>query len=365
MHGHLVIADISGYTQFLTSSELEHANSIVGELLNAVIASIQAPLTVSSIEGDAVFMYGAMPEDMAGQTVLESVELLYCAFAGALETMVLNTTCRCNACANIASLGLKIVMHCGEFAKTEIAGRETLSGPDVIVAHRLLKNGIREALGIDDYLFLTQQCVDDLGVEAIVAGWSEHTEEYEHVGTITGYVSSLPDVWAFVQQQNEHKVVQRDAWLSVTVHSQAPPAIVWDQLVDPIKRTRWLGANNNAVSGDIGGRIGPGAEYHCAHGEDNDVIVFSVLDLRPVDYITLTIPFGADAVMVYTDYVVPSGSGTRIVSYTAPLMSVSTGEALPDDVLAEMADAVSADYRGSLERLAAMADEAFTTLASV
>ena len=35
------------------------------------------------------------------------------------------------------------------------------------------------------------------------------------------------------------------------------------------------------------------------------------------------------------------------------------------DVLAEMADAVSADYRGSLERLAAMADEAFTTLASV
>ena len=37
----------------------------------------------------------------------------------------------------------------------------------------------------------------------------------------------------------------------------------------------------------------------------------------------------------------------------------------PDDVLAEMADAVRADYRGSLERLAAMADEAFATLASV
>ena len=365
MHGHLVIADISGYTQFLTSSELEHANGIIGELLNAVIASIQAPLTVSSVEGDAVFMYGAMPEDMSGQTVLESVELLYCAFAGALETMTLNTTCRCNACANISALGLKIVMHCGEFAKTEIAGRETLSGPDVILAHRLLKNDIREELGIDDYLFLTQQCVDDLGVEAIVAGWSEHTEEYEHVGSVTGYVSSLPDVWAFVQQQNEHKVVQRDAWLSVTVHSQAPPAIVWDQIVDPIKRTRWLGANDNAVAGDVGGRIGPGAEYHCAHGEDNEVVVFSVLDMRSVDYITLTIPFGGDAVMVYTDYVIPSGTGTRIVNYTAPLMSVATGEPLPDDVLAEMADAVSADYRGSLERLAAMADEAFASLETV
>lgn len=68
MHGHLVIADISGYTQFLTSSELDHANGIIGELLNAVIASIQAPLSVSSIEGDAVFMYGAMPEGISGQT---------------------------------------------------------------------------------------------------------------------------------------------------------------------------------------------------------------------------------------------------------------------------------------------------------
>jgi uncharacterized protein YndB with AHSA1/START domain len=364
MHGHLVIADITGYTQFLTTSELEHANGIISELLNAVIASIQAPLTVSSVEGDAVFMYGAMPEGMAGQTVLESVELLYCAFAGSLETMTLNTTCRCNACANISSLGLKIVMHCGEFAKTEIGGRETLSGPDVILAHRLLKNRIREVLGIDDYLFVTQQCVDDLGVEAIVGGWSEHTEEYEHMGAVTGYVSSLPDVWAFVQQQNENKVVQRDAWLSLTVHSKAPPAIVWDQLVDPLKRTRWLGANDNVVTGDIGGRIGPGAEYHCAHGENNDVLVFSVLDMRPVDYITMTLPLGDDIAMVYTDYVIPSGSGTRIVSYAAPLMSTTTGETLPDDVLAGMADSVSADYMGSLERLAAMADEASASLTS-
>ena len=369
MKGHLVIADISGYTRFLTDSfndmEAEHGNGIISDLLNSIVEAIDAPMTVSGIEGDAVFLYGELDESMTGQTVLESVERLYCAFKSSLDTMVINTTCDCNACVNINGLGLKIVMHCGEFAKTEIAGRETLSGPDVIMAHRLLKNGIRESLGIDDYLFLTQQCVDDLGVEAIVAGWSEHAEEYEHIGAITGYVSSLPDVWAFVQQQNEHKVIQRDAWLTVTVHSQAPPAIVWDQIVDPLKRTRWLGANNNLVEGDIDGRIGPGAEYHCAHGEDNDVVVFSVLDMRPVDYITLTIPFGPDAVMVYTDYVIPSGTGTRIVNHTAPLMSATTGETLPDDVLAEMADAVRADYRGSLERLAAMADEAFVSLENV
>ena len=154
MRGHLVIADISGYTQFLTDSELDHANGILADLLNSIVGAMQVPLAVSSIEGDAVFMYGEMSDGMTGQTIVESVELLYCAFASALENMVLNTSCQCNACVNISSLGLKIVMHCGEFAKTEIGGRETLSGPDVILAHRLLKNRIREVLGIDDYLFV-------------------------------------------------------------------------------------------------------------------------------------------------------------------------------------------------------------------
>ena len=116
MHGHLVIADISGYTRFLTDNELEHANGIIGELLNTVIGGDPRRRSrCPSIEGDAVFMYGTRPEGMSGQTVLQSVENLYCAFAGSLETMVLNTTCRCNACANINGLGLKIVMHCGEF----------------------------------------------------------------------------------------------------------------------------------------------------------------------------------------------------------------------------------------------------------
>lgn len=355
MQGHLIIADISGYTQFLTSNELEHANGIIGDLLNAVIAAVQAPFSVSSIEGDAVFMYGTMPEGMSGQTVLESVELLYCAFAGSLETMVLNTTCDCNACVNIKSLGLKIVMHCGEFAKTEIGGRETLSGPDVILAHRLLKNSIRDRTGIDDYLLVTQQCVDDLDIAPMVSGWIEHTEEYEHVGAVNGYVSSLPEVWSFVRQQNENKVVQRDAWLSLSAHSQAPPAVVWDHLVDPIKRTVWLQANDNQVVEDERGRIGPGAEYHCAHGENNDVAIFTVLDMKVVDYATFLIPMGEGMGLRWTDYVIPSGAGTRIVSYCAPLFSIETGEILPDDVLESMKKPVGDDYQASLTRLAEMA----------
>jgi hypothetical protein len=356
MQGHLVIADISGYTRFLTQNELEHANGIIGELLNSVIGAIQAPLTVSSIEGDAVFLYGAMPEGMSGQTVLESVELLYCSFAGALETMVLNTTCSCNACANISALGLKIVMHCGEFVTTNIGGRETLSGPDVILTHRLLKNQIRDAVGIDDYMFVTQQCVDDLGVQGIVAGWTKHTEAYEHVGEVNGYVASLPDVWEFVRRQNENKVTQGQAWMSITTHSEAPPAIVWDHLVNPAKRTAWLGANDNSVFGRAQGRIGPGTEYHCAHGEDNDLLIFTVLDMRPVDYMTVLIPVGEGMAVRYTDYVIPSGTGTRVVSYSAPVFFTESGDPVSDEMLAEIRGTLEANYRESLYRLTELAD---------
>ncbi len=365
MQGHLVIADISGYTQFLTTSELEHANGIIGELLNSIVGAIQAPLTVSRIEGDAVFMYGVMPEGMSGQTVLESVELLYCAFASSLETMVLNTSCNCNACVNINALGLKIVMHCGEFAVANIGGQETLSGADVVMAHRLTKNTIIEKTGIADYMIVTQQCVDDLDVQGIVAGWIEHTEEYEHVGEVKGYVSSLPDVWAFMRQQNENKVLQREAWITVSAHTQAPPAVVWDQLVNPARRTMWLGANDNSVVEDARGRIGPGSEYHCAHGEDNDIAIFTVLDMKTVDYITVVLPVGGGMGLRYTDYVIPSGAGTRVVSYSAPLFMTETGEDAPEEVLAQMFDPMRDDYQQSLDRLAVMADEAAASVAPV
>ena len=360
----MVIADISGYTRFLTDSELDHANGIISELLNAVIGAIQAPLEVSSIEGDAVFMYGAMPEGMSGQTVLESVELLYCSFAAALETMILNTTCQCNACANINTLGLKIVMHCGEFAKSEIGGRETVSGPDVIMAHRLLKNRIAESTGVADYMLVTQACVDDLGIQNIVAGWTDHTEEYEHVGEVHGYVSSLPDVWAFVRQQNENKVLQRDAWVSVSVSSQAPPAVVWDHLIDPFKRAQWLGASSNEVTGDVGGRIGPGTEYHCAHGDD-DVQVFTVLDMKAMEYMTLVASPMEGLGMRYTDYLIPSGSGTRLVSCAAPLFSTDTGEELSDDALADMAGPLTDLLQRNSNDLAGMSDEAAAKLTSI
>lgn len=329
MRGHLIIADISGYTQFLTEAELDHAHGIVTELLNAIIGEIHAPFRVSSVEGDAVFLYGETPEDMYGQTVLESVESLYAAFRGALETMVLNTTCRCNACANINALGLKIVMHCGEFVRTTVGDREMLTGPDVIAVHRLLKNHVTESTGIADYLMVTQACVDELELERIVATWREHTESYEHIGEVRGYVTSLADVWATLRTRTQNLVAEDGAWVSSSVEIAAPPAIVWDHLIDPLKRADWMAVEGNTVEGDVDGRIGPGTEYHCAHG-GGQISVFTVLDSRPNDYITLMSPFLPGSVFRYTHYVLPAGTGAKLVTHGASPTSVDGGAPMPD-----------------------------------
>lgn len=358
MRGHLVIADISGYTRFLTESELEHANNILEELLNATIAAINAPLSLSSIEGDAILLYGEMIEGTIGQTTVESVERLYMAFAGALETMILNTTCQCNACVNINTLGLKIVMHCGEFTMSSIGGRETITGPDVILTHRLLKNHVVDETGIADYLLLTDACVKVLGIEAIVAGWTKHREEYEHIGVVDGYVASLKDVWEFNRSQNEDKVLQRDAWFTVSAYSAAPPEVVWDFVTNPVKRTKWSEVNNTELKKTDGGRIGPGTEYHCAHGPNNDIAILTVMDMKPVDYITLTSPIGPGVAAKWTEYVISSGEGSKLINQAAEAFDAVTGETLDPNSLAEQLPVLRGFLQDGADLLVKLAEEA-------
>ncbi|GMQ92800.1 MAG: hypothetical protein BMS9Abin12_0277 [Acidimicrobiia bacterium] len=364
MHGYLVIADISGYTQFLTDSELDHGNGVVADLLNSIIGAIEAPLTVSSIEGDAIFMYGEMTKGMYGQTVLESVELLYCAFASALENMVINTTCTCNACVNIGSLGLKIVLHCGEFMKASVGDITTLSGPDVIAVHRLLKNHVVEATGVTDYLLITQQCVDTLDVSHMVAAWTPHSEEYEHIGVVDGYVSSLHDVWTFLQKQKEIKIAPADAWDTVRGQSVAPPAVIWDHLIDPRKRVEWITVSvKMGLEATRDGRIGPGTEFHCAHG-DGSTALFTVLDMRPFDYATVMVDFVEGSFVTYTYYLMPTGSGTRIfvhASAPATIEGVPIPELKSPDYLAGWHDVI----QGNIDALTSLADTATAALQEV
>jgi hypothetical protein len=69
--------------------------------------------------------------------------------------------------------------------------------------------------------------------------------------------------------------------------------------------------------------------------------------------------------MRYTDYLLPSGTGTRIVTYAAPPFRVETGDPLPDEVLGSLEPAMSSDYAGQIDTLVEMANAAADTVAAV
>lgn len=55
--GFVLIADITGYTTYLTESELAHAQGTLTDLLELLVNSTRAPFVVAQLEGDAVMSY--------------------------------------------------------------------------------------------------------------------------------------------------------------------------------------------------------------------------------------------------------------------------------------------------------------------
>ena len=69
-HGYLVIADISGYTSFVAKTELEHSHEILSDLLELLVDKFQPLMTISKLEGDAVFAHAAEGVFSRGEIML-------------------------------------------------------------------------------------------------------------------------------------------------------------------------------------------------------------------------------------------------------------------------------------------------------
>src|SRR4029079_8576972 len=173
--GFLLIADITGYTMFLTRSELEHAQGILDALFKSIFAEIKAPIILSNLQGDAALTYLPDANLPQRQFPLDAIERIYCSFANTLGAMRLNTTCTCNACRNL--LDLKFFLHHGTYATQEMAGRTELQGAEVIRLHRLMKNMVTAETGIKAYALVTEQAAEAIGLPDFFAAPSRHVEK--------------------------------------------------------------------------------------------------------------------------------------------------------------------------------------------
>jgi hypothetical protein len=187
-HGFLVLADISGFTAFVTETELEHGPPIIAELLEAVIRRISPPLDIQEIEGDAVFALGPHGTLQPPASLLDVLRGGFTAFRERRRDLEADESCSCNACRSVGRLRLKAIGHYGAFLQQTVGGRAQAAGADVILAHRLLKNQVpRKA----DYALLTRPALQYMDVDPLQAGLLPHTERYEHFGDVECFIGDL------------------------------------------------------------------------------------------------------------------------------------------------------------------------------
>src|SRR4029078_4465633 len=131
--------------------------------------------------------------------LLDTIERCYFGFRRRRRDVRQATSCPCDACLRIPDLNLKFVVHTGPVVRQEMAGLEELIGRDVIVVHRLLKNTVGETTGATAYALLTDDCTTKMGLVPAALGMTPHTESYDIVGEIPGWVHDLERRW---QEEN-------------------------------------------------------------------------------------------------------------------------------------------------------------------
>ena len=196
---YLLLADISGYTGFMTGVEHEHgadfsagipaAYAVLGGLLGAVVKGVEPEFGVVKLEGDAVFAAApATGLDGHGDEVLQQLRAMYQAFIDSRTHAIPANDHVCLACQAVAQLDLKVVLHRGHVVRQAVGSGSDLLGPAVTVAHRLLKNTIRDRIGYKPYLFVTDAAATGLGVSDVGI---EHHEEYADAGPVAGRIVEL------------------------------------------------------------------------------------------------------------------------------------------------------------------------------
>jgi hypothetical protein len=284
--GYLVIADITGFTAFVADSELDHAQAILQQILERLIAELTPTLTLVEVEGDAVFVYGSEGRLSRGELVVELVEATYASFRRLKTDMLRNATCPCRACQSIDSLDLKFVVHFGEFVVQTLAGKTGPVGSSVNLAHRLLKTDVADDTGWRAYNLVTESALSAMALSG--EGWHEIEETYEHLGPVTAFVCDLEAWHAHYLGERSVRLSDDETHVELVRDLDQPRAVVWDWLNDPVKRTRWMSGSDWMADERPGGRSGRKARNHCATYD----VIEHVLDWRPFDYYTIRLVSG-------------------------------------------------------------------------
>ena len=279
-----VIADISGYTNFVSGVELDHAQDIIADIMDTLVRALRPPFRLAKFEGDAAFVY-ALADKVDGSLVQDSIEQAYFAFRKRLRNIKQANSCECQACSRMQSLDVKFVVHHGAVhpaadgrpGGTRRTRRD--SGPSPPQERR------QQSFGAHAYALYSDACVRAMGIDPEAQGLVEHSEAIEHIGETKCWVRDLDEAWNRESGTARNVVQRADAFAVIERDFAAPRPAVWEHVTLPAHHSRWQ-RSDGFVEKAVKGRRGAGTQNHCMHGKD--AIIEDILDWRPFDYVTQT-----------------------------------------------------------------------------
>ena len=177
----ILIPDISGFTEFMTNTELSHGSHVINMLIQAMIKAVDDEYEISEIEGDAIVLIKKGPAP-ALKEIQDSCLRIFNAFHYQRKWMQLHAICPCAACLCADKLTLKFIVHHGPLTEIKVGRFVKQSGAEMIVAHRLLKNSI----GKNEYLLITEKLLQQSKdvQEKLETEWISSSDEYPSIGKI-------------------------------------------------------------------------------------------------------------------------------------------------------------------------------------
>ena len=186
----IMIVDISGYTRFIQYHKISllHAEKIIAELMESILKEVEVPVIAHEILGDAITFYAVdegTPDQ--GDRIYHQLNRYFIAFREREANLISECSlCRCDACKTVGKLRLKAILHVGKAAFTQVAGIQKISGEDVIISHRLLKNNVQSR----EYILMTQDFIDR-SLYLDESAFQSHIESYGDIGQLKLWVHNM------------------------------------------------------------------------------------------------------------------------------------------------------------------------------
>ena len=188
-----VIADISGYTNFVSGVELDHAQDIIADIMDTLVRALRPPFRLAIRRRRGLRLRARRQGRWVARAGFDRAGVFRLPQAAAQHQA--GHSCECQACSRMQSLDVKFVVHHGAFIRQRMSGREELAGRDVILGPSPPQERRQQSTWRARLCAYSDACARAMGIDPKAQGLVEHSEAIEHIGETKCWVRDLDEAW--------------------------------------------------------------------------------------------------------------------------------------------------------------------------